>query len=456
MKGSTKRAMSAVLGTGIAVLSTAGACPAANAAACTDSFVGANNAKWTEAANWNTGRVPTREDVVCIPAGVTASLWFFREVPNSVSVRAIQGGSVNTNTELYVSGQPPEYSSSIEKLFVEGTRVAVESHAELTITKELLVKGSSSISGHGTLTLGPGAVSTLGEVGCSTLSVVNAKLVNQGTLHVGWQYVGGMIVELANEAEIVNEGVLGLDSQVDVNEDCPPREDNGATIYRGAPHSSGVGEVIVNRGTIQTEYGSQAISVGVPITNDGVVAAREGSLAFTAGGVPTECSTGSWRSAGAQLSLAAGTFNLAPGTSLAEAEVGPGAVIAGCPTPASPTTGSAGRGGGGLRPAGNETRVDGEAAEGSTPTAGGGIACVVPHVRPGATLKKVRGLLAKSHCRVGRVYRERTRRVHAGRVVALRARRGEHLRNGAAVGVIVAEPPAFQPAVATNTGTATS
>ena len=454
MRGSTKRAMSVVLGTGLAVLSTAGACPAATGAAassaapsisgatapCTDSFVGASGAKWTEATNWNTGRVPGREDVVCIPAGVTASLWFFSEVPDFVSVRAIHGGSVSTNTQLDISGQPPEYASSVEKLFVEGTKLAVEWHAELVVTKELLVKGSSSIAGHGTVTLGAGAVSTFGEVGCSTLNVDNAKLVNQGTLHVGWQYVGGMIVELVSEAQIINEGVLGLDSQVDVSEDCPPREDHGAMIFRLSPSSHPEGEAIVNRGTIQTEYGSQAVSVGVPITNDGVVAAREGNLAFTDGSVPTECSTGAWQSDGAQLALAAGTFNLAPGTSLAQAEVRPGTVIAGCPPPSQPTTGPA-RKAGGLGAAGNEASGGDElAAGGSSPAAGGrGVVCVVPRVRAGAALKQVRVLLAKAHCRAGRIYRERTARVHPGRVVALRARRGQHLRAGAVIGVVIAE-----------------
>lgn len=465
MRGSTKRAMAVVLTTGAAVLSTAGACPAATgasparsaelaaagsaapstsgaAAPCTDSFVGASGAKWSEAANWNTGRVPGREDVVCIPAGVTASLWFFTEVPDFVSVRAIHGGSVNTNTQLDLSGQPPEYTSSVEKLFVDGTKLAVEWHAELVVTTELLVKGYSSITGHGTVTLAPGSVSTFGEVGCSTLAMVKTKLVNQGTLHVGWQYVGGMIVGLVNGAQIVNEGVLGLDSQVNVSEDCPPREDKGAMIYRLVPYFSPEGEAIVNRGTIQTEYGSQAVSVGVPITNDGVVAAREGSLAFTDGGAPTECSTGFWQSDGAQLSLAAGTFNLAPGTSLAQADVGPGAVIDGCPAPSRPPTVSTGstsaRGGAGAANAGGDSAPDGLAPMTSPP----GVRCVVPRIRPGATLKYVRELLAKSHCRAGRLSHEQTARVHAGRVVALRARRGEHLRQGAPIGVVVAEVPA--------------
>ena len=127
---------------------------------------------------------------------------------------------------------------------MDGTKLAVEWHAELVVTTELLVKGYSSITGHGTVTLAPGSVSTFGEVGCSTLAMVKTKLVNQGTLHVGWQYVGGMIVGLVNGAQIVNEGVLGLDSQVNVSEDCPPREDKGAMIYRLVPYFSPEGEAI--------------------------------------------------------------------------------------------------------------------------------------------------------------------------------------------------------------------
>ena len=51
-----------------------------------------------QAANWSDGHVPTQEEVVCIPRGITASLWFMTEVPAFVSVRAIRGGSVFSNT----------------------------------------------------------------------------------------------------------------------------------------------------------------------------------------------------------------------------------------------------------------------------------------------------------------------------------------------------------------------
>ena len=120
----------------------------------------------------------------------------------------------------------------------------------------------------------------------------------------------------------------------------------------------------------------------------------------------------------------------------------PGAVIDGCPAPSRPPTVSTGstsaRGGAGAANAGGDSAPDGLAPMTSPP----GVRCVVPRIRPGATLKYVRELLAKSHCRAGRLSHEQTARVHAGRVVALRARRGEHLRQGAPIGVVVAEVPA--------------
>ncbi len=451
--GRAKRARSVVLSASVAVVGAAGAYPAASnattqvergapglavpstssAAPCTDSFVGASNAKWSEPANWNTGRVPTREDVVCIPAGVTASLWFKTGVPASVTVRAVHGGSVFTNTELYL-----RESSTLESVGVNGTDLVVDEGAELVLSHELFINGYSGLTGSGTITLERGAVGELGELGCGQLLVNNTHVVNRGTLHVGRRYVGGEQVGLLNHAQIINEGVLGLDSEVVVSEDCA-RQTHGATIYRYSPTWTYVGEALINRGTVQTEDGVNAVTVSLPVTNDGTIAARQGALVFSGGGVPTECSTGSWQSEGAQLSLAAGTFNLAPGTSLAGVEVSPGAVIAGCP--AQLTSGSTANPGkaGGNGAAGNGTNVGGDATAGSSrPLGGARVVCVVPRIQAGASLKHVRELLAERHCRVGRVHYKRTRKVRAGRVVAPNARAGEHIPDHAAVGVTVA------------------
>ena len=267
------------------------AAPATSSAAspCTDSFIGATNAKWSEPADWNTGRIPSREDIVCIPSGVTASLWFEKEVPSYVSVKEIHGGSVFTNTELYLTGQPSEGASTLESLGINGTHLGVEGAGELLLSHELFINGYSSIGGHGSIVLEPGAVGELGEVGCTTLNVNNTKIVNRGTLHVGRRYVGGMIIGLINNAQIINEGMLGMDTQINELEDCPPRETQGATIYRGARNFPYIAEAVVNRGTIQTEWGTNESTIGVPVTNDGVVVAREGALAFSDGSVPTEC-----------------------------------------------------------------------------------------------------------------------------------------------------------------------
>ena len=446
--GRAKRCRSIVVSASVALL---GACPAAGATApteraaagvatpaassaapCTDSFVGANNAKWSEPANWSAGHAPTREDVACIPSGVTASLWFKAGVPEYVTVRAVHGGSIFTNTKLYL-----RESSTLEYLGVNGTGLVVDEGAELVLSRELFVNGYSSITGAGTITLEPGAVGELGEVGCGQLFVNNTHIVNRGTLHIGRQYVGGEQVGLLNHARVINEGVLGLDSETVVSEDCS-RETGGAMLYRYAPNFAYAGEALVNTGTVQTEYGVNRVTVSLPLTNDGVTAARQGALVLSGGTVPTECSTGSWRSEGAQLTLAAGTFNVAPGTSLAEAEVSPGAVIAGCPTPPpAGSGGGSGRLGGASSGAGSATGAAGGAP---SPSGSHGVRCVVPRVRRGATLRRVRQLLAAAHCRVGRVRHEATRRVRAGRVVAINARAGQRLPGGAAISVTVAVP----------------
>ncbi|MGD0454901.1 MAG: hypothetical protein ABSB69_15010 [Solirubrobacteraceae bacterium] len=376
---------------------------------------------------------------------MTASLWFEKEVPAYVSVREIRGGSVFTNTDLYLTGQPSEGASTLESLGVNGTHLGVEGAGELLLSHELFINGYSSIGGHGSIVLESGAVGELGEVGCTTLNVNNTKIVNRGTLHVGRRYIGGMIIGLVNNAQIINEGVLGMDTQVNELEDCPPRETQGATIYRGARNFPYIAEAVVNRGTIQTEWGANESTIGVPVTNDGVVVAREGALAFSDGSVPTECSTGTWESAGAPLNLTAGTFNIAPGVSLAAVEVQGGANVGGCPPP--PASGPTSKATGGNSSAGVSSSAGGAgpSSTGTSPATPGpdgkSARCVVPRIRAGATLKSARHLLVIHNCRLGRVYHVQSRKIDADHVIAFADRAGTQLRGGAAVAVSVAEPP---------------
>ncbi len=422
--------------------------PSASSAAmpCSTTFIGANHAKWTEAANWSTGHVPTKEEVVCIPDGVTASLWFADEVPALVSIRAIHGGSVFSNTELYFTAPATETATEMEELAFEGTNVTVDKGSEVVVSRELFINGYASIGGYGRIILEPSAVGELGEVGCTTLNVNNTKIVNRGTLHVGRKYVGGTIIALLGEAQIINEGVLGMDTQVNEVEDCPPRNQNGATIFRQAPTFPYVSEAIINTGTIETEWGKNSSTIGVPVTNDGTVVAREGALIFSGGTVPTECSTGAWESDGAPLTFTGGVFNIAPGVNLSAVEVGSGASVGGCPAPeGSKTAGDPSSGGS----ASTTTRTSGGA---NAPTTGPGsrgndndssaaARCVVPKLHAGATLRSTRKLLAERHCRLGRVYHVANRRVRPGHLLALRARAGARLNNDAAVAVVVAEAP---------------
>jgi hypothetical protein len=426
---------------GLAILLVVMAAPATSfaGAPCTDTFSGANHAKWSEAGNWNTGHIPSSEDVVCIPAGVTASLFYASEAPNLVNVREIHGGSLTTNVEIHFTSQPSEGPDTLETLTVIGTHLAVEGPDELQVSHELFMNAASSITGHGTIVIGAGAVGELGEVGCGQLYVNNTKLINRGTLHIGRRYVGVAIVGLAGEAQIINEGTLGIDTQGNVSEYCS-HNTNGATIYRYSPSFPYVSEALINKGVIQTEWGAFGATISVPVTNDGAIIAREGALAFSGGSVPTECSTGSWTSSGAQLSLTSGTFNLAPGISLAGVEV-TGASIAGCP---SPPTGAAG----GSTPTHTTTSLGSsrstitEAGQPGAPQSerSGAPSCVVPKIHAGTTLKTVRRLLTSRHCRLGRVSHAQSGRFRSGLVLALKVHAGRRLRAGAAIGVVLASP----------------
>jgi hypothetical protein len=428
-----------------------------SAASCTDNFIGPNEAKWTNAANWSTGRVPDKEDVVCIPAGIRASLWFANNNPGDVFVKQIQGGSVMENTGLYLTGGPGEGPSTLETLVVTGSNIDVEDEGALKITHELFINGYSSAGGHGTIALEPEAVGQLGEVGCGALYVDKTQILNRGTLHVGRKYVGGVAIGLSDGGAILNEGVLLMDSQMNVKERCDAVT-GGAMIYRYSPTFPYKNESLINRGTIDTEWGEQAVTIAVPTTNDGDVVAREGSLAFSDGTPPTECSTGTWETDGAPIELSDGVFAIAPGVNLLSVTINPSASVTGCPAPGSgtplPTSPS---------PGGSEDELVSKGSSGSStattwktreaPAATSGetkpialppttvdetVDCIVPKIRAGSTLNRVRRLLSSTHCLLGRVYYVTSKEVRSGRVISSRARPGTHLHDYALVAIVVA------------------
>ena len=138
--------------------------------------------------------------------------------------------------------------------------------------------------------------------------------------------------------------------------------------------------------------------------------------------------------------------SIAPGVNLSAVEVVSSASVGGCPAPGGSKTASSPISGGSTS---STTRTSGGAnATTSRPgsrandrDSSAAARCVVPKLHAGATLKSTRKLLAERHCRLGRVYHAKSRKVRPGHLLALRARAGARLNNDAAVAVVVAEAP---------------
>ena len=320
----------------------------------------------------------------------------------------------------------------------------VDKGSEVLLSHEAFINGYASIAGRGRIVRKPGAVGELGEVGCTTLNINNTRIVNRGTLHVGRKYVGGVTIALLGEAQIINEGVLGMTRRSTRRRLPAPRTERRDYIPPGAElplrqrsdHQHGHDQDGMGRkhpGSVRRSRTTARSSRGKERSHSAEAACQQN--AQRAHGRATRSHRCS-RAAHSTLRRASPRRRGVQG----------GAGVDGCPAPKPPSRPAPGKtptargaeGGSENTPAKDESDSE-EFGEGSKRLAA--ASCVVPRLHAGSTLRRARKLLAARHCRPGRIYHLASHKVRPARVVALRAHAGARLPHDAAVAILIAETP---------------
>ena len=173
-------ALSIRLGAGLALLLAwlaFSAGPAASEPTCTKTWTGgAGTASWTTPENWS-GGVPGSSDVACIGSATV-------QVGSGANhVRVVQGEGT-----LEISGGSLELAeesavSTLGSLSLTGGTLSVSGTVD--VTSSLTSSSDATVDGSGHLVVESGASGSLGEAGCSLLTLSGVTLVNEGTTTLG-------------------------------------------------------------------------------------------------------------------------------------------------------------------------------------------------------------------------------------------------------------------------------
>jgi YD repeat-containing protein len=190
----------------------------------------------------------------------------------------------------------------------------------LDVGSSLVWGGSSTMSGSGSTVLGSSATGSIeASSGCEPMSLIERKLVNEGTLTFGW---GTWF--LSEGAELQNEGIF--------------RDNSESSCYGPQIQipSGSQAPSILNTGSFEKTAGGGTSTVDVNFGNQGVVEAKTGTLDFGEGGIPEEVATGSWAvQSGAHIVLSGGTFLIGEAVDLSAVEVS-GATVERAPVAGPP------------------------------------------------------------------------------------------------------------------------
>ncbi len=215
---SLRRLLPAALAAGLLFAPSAEAAPD-----CTKEFVAG---AWTSASSWAPNGVPAATDVVCIPAGRTAT---FASGGASVKGLAGAGGLTISGGTLSVTGD-----ASIQTLAIASGTLG----------------GTGTIDVTGTLTWSGGTMSDAG----TTRIAAGATLVSEGT----------STVFLASGRRIENAGTVDLRSDRTIS-------------------GSGTLGVLHNTGTVM---GTGTTTISAAVENDGELRADSGVIRLTGGDGP--------------------------------------------------------------------------------------------------------------------------------------------------------------------------
>ena len=286
--------------------------PAAEANPCTDTWVGPVFGLWEEASNWSTGSLPTASDVTCIPLGYSVSMFKGTyEVGALYDEGALKiygsGFFGKPRTTLVIANT--SLPSRVGDLFLEG---ALEGPGTLHISGEL-ESDNGVFSGAGTV-----VIESMASGIFDGAIIEGYTVTNEGTaIYPSGQHIV-MSTEGSTRAVLINKGTF---------------EDNGTEIEG----EEGDGEV-VNTGIFEkNKLGSGSSFVAAIFTNDGVVKASAGELAFSGGGAAGNAATGRWNKEGTgEILFRDGEFAVGETVNLDEVDIaGEGVTVKRLDAPAS-------------------------------------------------------------------------------------------------------------------------
>jgi RHS repeat-associated protein len=265
-----------------------------SSSSCSDTWTGeAGGNSWQTAENWSTGSVPTSSDRVCIASGATVNI---TSGANAVGSIVGEGGLAISGGSLELA----EASTTSTVTSLTLSNATLTGAGSLDVSNAFSLQGNGAMTGSGSLVIGSGAKGVIdASSGCEPMTLSGRTLVNEGSL----DYVWGTL-EFSEGAKLENVGTLEYNTRSSCYEPQIRLASESATAQ------------ILNTGTFE-RTGEGTGGIGVPFTNDGVVEAQHGRLAFSGGGVPEEVANGSWTVAsGGSIALTGGTFRISESVDL--------------------------------------------------------------------------------------------------------------------------------------------
>ncbi len=270
---------------------------------CTDTWTGAAEGNWSTVTNWSAGHAPSSSDVACIGAGKVAVV---SSGSNTAAVVQGAGGvSVSGGTLTVVSALE---ASSIASLRVSGGTLG--GAASISVSSSFVWSEAGTLAGKGQTIIASGASATLEGTTCSSLFLVERKLLNEGSATFT-----GTNIRMSEGAVLENKGTFTANSE------------SSCVKYAFINEGGTVAPKIVNSGTLRKTSGSGSTIEAVALENHGTVEAATGKLVLHGGGNAN--ASGTFIGAtGAVLQFAEGAFALAASTWKGQIELAnPGATV---------------------------------------------------------------------------------------------------------------------------------
>ncbi len=238
---------------------TAHATPKTRALTCTDSWKAAVPGQWTDAANWNTGVVPTSSDNVCIKVAGTYGV----TISGNASAGTITLGGSSGKQTLKIKGSPAA-SSSLSLSDATGSEIGANGALKL-LSKNVADSGSAELYGPSVTLVNKGTFETKGgEVNDVFLRV---NLMNSST---GTVKIEGITTDdgAGGATTLTNDGAFSVGS-------------TGSLILSGNSSFTQSGGTIANSGTLTQDGGTFTQSGGADSGTE--ISVVNGTLTDSAG-----------------------------------------------------------------------------------------------------------------------------------------------------------------------------